>query len=155
MMKALIAACSIMLAVSSLLAQGPQIKDKDFKKARVTVYQVSQFQTAPLEHSIGVEYLLDYQVIKKKELTKEEILEVRTVLIDSANYISGMSRSCPFIGQYALRIEIKSGNTDIIISQPGCSKMICRAVTDGQLSYYDLTKENAIHPLMEKLMTKL
>jgi hypothetical protein len=143
-----------MLAGSSLLAQVPQIKEKDFKKARVTVFKVSQFQTAPLEHSIGVEYLLDYQVTKKRELSKEEVPEVRTALADSANYISGISKSCPFIGQNGLRIESKGRITDIIISQAGCSKMIYHASTDGQLNYYDLTKENAIQPMLERLIRK-
>jgi hypothetical protein len=153
MSRTMLAVLWLLLLATSLMAQGPNIMDNEFKKARVTVFEVSQFQTAPLERAIGVEYVMDFQAISKRALSKDEIAEVKVALADSANYIAGMTRSCPFIGKYGIRIENRSSVTEIIISQETCPKMIFRSGTQEQVTYFDLAKNNSLHKILQQLIS--
>ena len=153
MSKTMLAVLWHLILATTVMAQSPQIMDNQFKKARVTVFEVSQFQTAPLERAIGVEYVMDFQAISKRALSKEEIAEVKIALADSANYISGVTRSCPFIGEYGIRIENRSSVTEMVISQETCPKMIFRSGAEEQVTYFDLAKDNSLHKILQRLIS--
>jgi hypothetical protein len=151
-MKGLAIAVIFLSMAAGMMAQGQPVPEKDMKKAVVTLYQVAEFPTNPVEHSPGAEYIQDYKVLAKKELSKVEVDSLKPILADSSNYIFNVAKSCPFIAMYALRIEKKTGVTDIIISRESCIKLIIKSSAESEPRYYDLRKQNAIFPLLEKMI---
>jgi hypothetical protein len=151
-MRRLIVAAFLLLAGCIVSVQSQPVSVRDMKKATVTLYKVAEIPVAPLEQAPGAQYIQGYQVLMKHELTKEEVDSLRPVLTDSANYIFSMSKSCPFMAQYAMRIDGKAGNVDIIISRESCIKMIIKSEAEENPRYYDLRKQNKILPMVEEMM---
>jgi hypothetical protein len=151
-MRSYILAAFLLLAGSIMSVQAQPVSIRDVKKATVTLYKVAEIPVAPLEQAPGAQYIQGYQVLAKHELTKTEIDSLRPVLTDSANYIFSVSKSCPFMAQYAMRIDGKAGTVDIIISRESCIKMIIKSDAEENPRYYDLRKQNKILPMVEEMI---
>jgi hypothetical protein len=139
-----------------LHAQLPDFTGREYRKARYTVYQLGDFPVGTENRSYLAEYVLEYQVLLKKELSRTAADSLRAVLSDSSNYMTlGMVRTCPFIGRYGVKILTRQTLIEIVISQPGCIKMILRSGKEDGPRYFDLRKENAIYPFLEKSLFRL
>lgn len=151
-MKRLLVAAFVLLAGCIITVEAQPISTRDVKKATVTLYKVAEIPVAPLDQAPGAQYIQGYQVLATHELTKTEIDSLKPVMTDSANYIFSMSKSCPFMAQYAMRIDGKAGIVDIIISRESCIKMIIKSDAEENPRYYDLRKQNKILPMVDKMM---
>lgn len=152
MMRQLAILAIFLSMVIQSMSQAQPVPEKDMKKAKVTLYQVAEFPVNPVEHSPGAEYIQDYKVLAKKELSRAEMDSLKPVLADSSNYIFNIAKTCPFVARFALRIEKKSEVTDIIISRESCIKLIIKSSSEAEPRYYDLRKQNEIFPLLEKMI---
>jgi hypothetical protein len=136
-----------------LLSQVTGFTGREYRKAQFVVCQLGEFPVSAENRSYLAEYVLDYQVILKRELSRPEADSLRAILSDSNNYITtGMVRTCPFVARYGVKIQSKGATTSLVISQPGCIKMIRHSCTEASPRYVDLRKENAIYPFVEKLL---
>ena len=92
--------------------------------SNVWVYEIDQIPVMSVDQVQGENYVYDYRIIKTVVHKKKDAGLLIFGIMDTTQYLYGLSKKCPFMGKYA--VQFKKGNKTItmVISSEPCDKVI-------------------------------
>jgi hypothetical protein len=98
--------------------------DKAIKGSpKVHVFVIDPIPILSLEQVQGENYIYDYKVIQSCVLKKKAAASITSAVLDTTQYMYGVSKKCPFMGKYGLHFRQGKQSVTIIISDL-CAKAI-------------------------------
>ncbi len=120
---------------------------KDAKQTEL--YLVSDTPVAAEEQTAGKTYLSDYEVIKKIELSEQEVNQFKNELSTNQFY-SEDKKMCPFQAKYLLRFVKKKKFIHVVFSTENCKKaIIFSSAKKIKGKRVELTEENYFHKTLK------
>lgn len=91
---------------------------------KIELYMVDAIPVLSVEQIFGENYIFDYKVLKAVVLKKKDGLAITKAVLDTTQYLYGISKKCPFMGKYAVRFQLGKKSLTILISAEPCEKAI-------------------------------
>jgi len=130
------------------------VNDKIIKTApAVQIYSIDPIPVMSIDQIQGEEYIYDYHVIKAWSFKKKAADKLVVATLDTNQYLSGVTKKCPFIGKYAVRFKKGMKALTIIVSTQPCDKVII--FCDGTVidkKHIDIKDQSAIVMAIELLL---
>lgn len=90
---------------------------------RINVYHLKSFATELDKKLKKKKYFAEYEVLGVKKANKKRTSELKSALLESANYVTDETNKCTFTATIGLKVISKSGRLDVVISYR-CDKLL-------------------------------
>jgi hypothetical protein len=121
--------------------------------ADVTLFEVESYATKLDSQDKKKQYINDYQIIKKIDLSRKEKKYLQESVLEVKNYETKTFKSCPFVAKYAIVFTKGEEQITLIISAKSCEKVIIFDKKDVKnTKNYDLNEKNSIEEKILKIL---
>lgn len=119
------------------------------KASKINIYRIAPYPVLAIEQNPKLEYVFDYEILRRYAYKNKEVGDFPSVLIDSSQYIIDDARKCPFVGKYAAEFTKGKLTLTILFSLDPCFKMIIfNAGTPIDRTRYDIIDNSLIYQLL-------
>jgi len=91
---------------------------------RVQVYLIDPIPVYAVEQVPNEEYIYDYKIMRKMEFKKNIAKVVTDAILDTMQYLPLVTKTCPFMGTYAVKYTVGKKTVTVVISANPCDKVI-------------------------------
>ena len=119
----------------------------------VALFEIENYRTSLDSQDKKKEYVADYQINKKIELSRRDKKHLHEVALEVSNYETVTFKSCPFVAKYAVVFSKGDEQITLIISAKACGKVIIFDKKDEKYTKnYDLVEKNSLESKILKII---
>ena len=119
----------------------------------VALFEVENYRTSLDSQDKKKQYVADYQVSKKINLTKRDKRHLEEASLEVKNYETKTFKSCPFMAKYALVFTKGEEQITLIIGEKTCGKVIIfDKKNEKYTKNYDLNEKNTLEEKIFKIL---
>ena len=122
--------------------------------SRILVYEINPIPVLSVDQIQGENYMYDYQILRSLVFRKKEAAGLIFGVMDTAQYLYGINKKCPFMGKYAIQFGKGTKVITMIVSPEPCEKMIIFC-TGSMIDkkHIDLKDQSKIVAALQNLLT--
>ena len=119
----------------------------------VALFEVESYATKLDSQDKKKQYVADYQIKKKIDISKKHKKHLQETCLEVKNYETKTFKSCPFVAKYALVFTKGEEQITLIIGEKTCGKVIIFDKKDEKYTKnYDLNEKNSLEEKIFKIL---